>query len=158
VELLTADSLPSASPLALLPNLLPELRFLNPSCSLTFIPNGSLETFDNVSEVSLPTRMAASELTQSVQVDSEINLQAGLSAADGLPIPPPSTPLADLPPELRYSNPNFSTPSFSGSSFMFIPTGSLETLANVSDTLSSAPHANRMIPSHLHGQDQEPAR
>ena len=75
----------------------------------------SFQTIVNASLVSLPTRAAADNPPQSV--DDRVDLLGE------------TPPHVDLPPELSYSSPNFSTPSISGSSFMLIPSGSLETLS-----------------------------
>ena len=75
----------------------------------------SFQTIVNASLVPLPTRAAADNPSQSV--DDPVDLLGE------------TPPHVDLPPELSYSSPNFSTPSISGSSFMLIPSGSLETLS-----------------------------
>jgi hypothetical protein len=130
----------------------------NPNSSVYSIGGGtiftnsteSFETIVNVSDISLTTQVAASEHPQSTE--SEIDLQVELPTTDGLPTSSSSAPLANPQPELRYRNPNFSTPSI-GSSLIFIPNGSLESLANVCDTFSSsASPPNQMIPSYLPGR------
>jgi hypothetical protein len=112
----------------------PQLEYSNPNSGVYNIGSGtifttsteSLETVVNASGVFVPTQ-AVGEFPQSI--DSEINLQVEQPAADGLPS---SGPLVGLPPQSRYSNPNLSNPSISGSSpFSFISTGSLETWDNI---------------------------
>jgi hypothetical protein len=114
---------------------LPQLEHPNPSSHIYSFGGGttfatsteSLETVVNASEASLPTQAATGEFSQSVD-----NLHVEPLAVDGLPTLPSSDPLVGLLPELRYSNPNASTPSFSsGSSSSFISTGSSESWDNI---------------------------
>ncbi|KAN0132168.1 hypothetical protein V8E53_009934 [Lactarius tabidus] len=114
---------------------LPQLEYPNPSSHIYSFGGGatfatsteSLETVVNASKASLPTQAATGEFSQSVD-----NLHVEPLAIDGLPTLPSSDPLVGLLPELRYSNPNSSTPSFSsGSSSSFISTGSSESWDNI---------------------------
>jgi hypothetical protein len=139
---------------------LPQLEDLNPNSSFYGIgdrtPFGnsteSFQTAVNASHISLPLQAAASERPQSF--DSEV---AEVPTADDLPSAQPDDLLPQLFYPVHYAISNFSTSSI-GSSLIFIPNGSLESLANISDTpSSSAPPspASLTIPSHLPGQHQE---
>ncbi|KAI9449365.1 hypothetical protein BJY52DRAFT_1307876 [Lactarius psammicola] len=120
---------------------LPQLEYSNPNTSAPSIGSStlfatSIESFETVasaSEVFLPERGVAGDRTQ--LIDNGINHQLELSTADASSPFPSSAPPADLTPmpRLRYSNPNSSTSSISGSSLMLIPNRLLETFVDVSE-------------------------
>lgn len=111
----------------------------------------SFQTAVNASHISLPLQAVAGERSQSF--DSEV---VELPTVDDLPSGRPDDLLPELLYPMHYAISNFSTSSI-GSSLIFIPNGSLESLANISDTSSSAPPSptSLTIPSHLPGQDHE---
>jgi hypothetical protein len=110
----------------------------------------STESFQTAVNAPLPLR-AAGERSRSF--DSWV---VELPTADDLPSARPDDLLPELLYPMHYAISNFSTSSI-GSSLIFIPNGSLESLANISDSSSSAPPSpsSLTIPSHLPGQDQE---
>ena len=96
---------------------LPRPEYSNPNSSVTNIGVSSLsatssessETVADISAVFLPMREEVGDRTQII--DNGIDLQVELPTTDNLRTSQPLPPPADLPPELRYSNPVFSTPS-----------------------------------------------
>ena len=76
---------------------------------VTTLSSTSSKTGADISAVFLPTREAVGDQTQII--DHGIDLQVELPTADELRASQPSPPLANLPPELRYSNPIFNTPT-----------------------------------------------
>ena len=96
---------------------LPQLEYSNPNSSVTSIGISTLsspssESFvkaADISTVTLPMREAVGDRTWII--GNGIDLQVELPTADNLRTSLPSPPPADLPPELRYSTPMFSTPT-----------------------------------------------
>jgi hypothetical protein len=86
----------------------------------------------NTSEGFLPVRKAAGD---SIQLLGQNGTSRQLArSTTNISLQSPVSPIEPTPaPELYYLNPNYSTSSISSSSLFFIPTGSLESLANTSE-------------------------
>jgi hypothetical protein len=116
------------------------------SSSIFSTSTESFETVVNDSDY-LPTQAAASVLLQTV--DSEIDQVevVDLPTPDSIPSPSLSDSLPDPLPELRYSNPNLSTPSISDSSSS--STESLESLADLADVFLTWATTSRQSDTRL---------
>lgn len=139
-QLVTEDLIPNSS----FYSITDSDRMLSPNSTETF------QTADDTSHTSFPIQAASSERAQSFY--SEV---VELPNADDPSSAQPDDRLPVLLYPMRFANPNVSTPSICSSWLGFIPNGSLESFANVSDTSSSTSPASRTLPSHLPGEDQE---